>query len=53
MRRDLRVFLWEIIEAASQIQEFVKGVKAEDYSRNPMMKAAVERKFEIIGEALG
>jgi uncharacterized protein with HEPN domain len=52
MPRELRAFLWEIVEAANQIQEFVKGITFEDYSRNSMMKAAVERKFEIIGEAL-
>jgi uncharacterized protein with HEPN domain len=52
MPRDLRVFLWDAIEAANDIQEFVKGATADDYSRNPMLKAAVERKLEIIGEAL-
>lgn len=52
MPRDLRVFLWDAIEAATDILEFVKGVSADDYSKNPMLKAAVERKFEIIGEAL-
>jgi uncharacterized protein with HEPN domain len=53
MPRDLRVFLWDAIEAANQIQEFVRGLKDQDYSKNPMIKAAVERKFEVIGEALG
>jgi uncharacterized protein with HEPN domain len=53
MPRDLRVFLWNAIEAANQIQEFISGLNGQDYSKNPMTKAAVERKFEIIGEALG
>jgi uncharacterized protein with HEPN domain len=52
MPRDLRVFLWDAIEAANDIEEFVKNIAAEDYARSPMLKAAVERKFEAIGEAL-
>ena len=53
MPRDLRAFLWDVIEAANDIQSFVQDAKISDYSANPMLKAAVERKFEIIGEALG
>lgn len=53
MPRDVRAYLWDVIEAANDVQGFVKGVSADDYSRNPMPKAAVERKLEIIGEALG
>jgi uncharacterized protein with HEPN domain len=53
MRRDVRAYLWDVIEAANDIQQFVKGVTADDYPRNQMLKAAVERKLEIIGEALG
>jgi hypothetical protein len=52
MQRDLRAFLWDAVEAANDIQKFVNGITADGYSRNPMLKAAVERKFEIIGEAL-
>jgi uncharacterized protein with HEPN domain len=53
MRRDVRAYLWDVIEAANDITQFVEGATADDYSRNPMLKAAVERKLEIIGEALG
>jgi uncharacterized protein with HEPN domain len=53
MQRDVRAYLWDVIEAANDIQRFVKGATDDDYSRNPMLKAAVERKLEIIGEALG
>ena len=34
------------------IQSFTAGMDATMYAANPMAQAAVERKFEIIGEAL-
>ena len=39
-------------EAALAIQSFTTGMDAATYAANPMAQAAVERKFEIIGEAL-
>ena len=52
MQRDPRAFLWDVQEAASQIDVFLAGMDAAAYVANPMAQAAVERKFEIIGEAL-
>jgi uncharacterized protein with HEPN domain len=52
MPRDPRAYLWDVREAALAIQSFTSGMDAETYSRNAMAQAAVERKFEIIGEAL-
>ncbi|MEO5738058.1 MAG: HepT-like ribonuclease domain-containing protein [Variovorax sp.] len=40
-------------ESPTQIQLFVAGMNASAYEANAMAQAAVERKFEIIGEALG
>ena len=51
MQRDPRAFLWDVQEAASQIDIFVAGMDAAAYAANSMAQAAVERKFEIIGEA--
>ena len=34
------------------IQSFTAGMDATTYAANPMAQAAVERKFEIVGEAL-
>ena len=39
-------------EAASTIEQFTAGLDADGYSRTPLVYSAVERKFEIIGEAL-
>ncbi len=52
MQRDPRAFLWDVCEAALAIQSFTTGMDAAAYAANPMAQAAVERKFEIIGEAL-
>jgi uncharacterized protein with HEPN domain len=52
MQRDPRAFFWDVREAALAIQSFTTGMDAAAYAANPMAQAAVERKFEIIGEAL-
>mgnify|MGYP000349563758 CR=1 FL=1 len=52
MQRDPRAYLWDVCEAAKEIQSFVAGMDESLYSQNAMVQAAVERKFEIIGEAL-
>ncbi len=52
MQRDPRAFLWDVREAALAIQSFIAGMDAAAYAANGMAQAAVERKFEIIGEAL-
>jgi len=52
MQRDPRAFLWDVQAAAKQIQAFTADMDANAYASNPMAQAAVERKFEVIGEAL-
>lgn len=52
MHRDPRAFLWDAREAAQAIQSFTAGLDANTYVNNALVQAAVERKFEIIGEAL-
>lgn len=52
MRRDPRVFLWDAHYAAEAILEFVCGKTYADYSADRLLRSAVERQFEIIGEAL-
>jgi uncharacterized protein with HEPN domain len=46
-------YLWDAREAAAAILEFTRGKTFEDYAADPILSAAVERKFMIIGEALG
>jgi len=52
MQRDSRAFLWDVRESASAIQGFLAGMDTAAFAANAMAQAAVERKFEIIGEAL-
>jgi len=52
MRRRPEAFLWDIREAAARIREFVGDLDLAGFSRSTLVQAAVERQFEIIGEAL-
>ena len=53
MRRDPRKFLYDIRQAAERLGRFAEGKTLNDYRTNDMLRSAVERQFEIIGEALG
>ena len=52
MRLESKKYLHDIQRAAGLVTEFTSGRELTDYSRDPMLRAAVEREFEIIGEAL-
>lgn len=52
MRLELAKYLFDIQRAARTLSDFVAGRNWGDYERNAMLRAAVERQFEIIGEAL-
>jgi len=52
MERDSRAYLWDIEDAVAAIQAFVANKRFEDYARDLMLRPAVERQFEILGEAL-
>jgi len=50
--RDVRKYLFEMKAAGELVGSFTEGKTLEDYLGDPMLRAAVERPFEIIGEAL-
>ena len=52
MERDGRSYLWDMREAAEDIARFTAGMDASGFAESALVRAAVERKFEIIGEAL-
>jgi uncharacterized protein with HEPN domain len=52
MPRSLRAYFWDIEQAADDILSFTQGKQLHDYETDSMLRAAVERNFEIIGEAL-
>jgi len=45
--------LWDMMDAAKAIEAFVSGHSLHDYLSNRMLRGAVERHLEIIGEAAG
>ena len=52
MDHDPRAYLWDAREGADATISFVDGQTLDDYLADRMLRAAVERQFEIIGEAL-
>jgi len=53
MQPDARdaAYLWDILDAAEDICKFTKDMDLDQYLRDRMTQAAVERKAGIIGEA--
>jgi uncharacterized protein with HEPN domain len=44
-------YLWDMLQATRDILEFTRGVSLDEYSSNKMLQMAVERGFQILGEA--
>ena len=52
MRLEAKKYLYDVAEAARLVAGFTAGKTFADYEGNAMLRSAVERQFEIIGEAL-
>lgn len=52
MRLESRKYLYDIQRAVELLGEFTSGKTLSDYETDAMLRAAVEREFEIIGEAM-
>ena len=52
MRLETRTYLFDIQRAAALLQGFIRRKTFVDYQADVMMRSAVERQFEIIGEAM-
>jgi uncharacterized protein with HEPN domain len=52
MPRSLQAYLWELEQSIEDVEQFTKGKTLAEYEQNSMLRAAVERKFTVIGEAL-
>ena len=44
-------YIWDMLEAALSVREFVKDLTSDQFFQNRMVQAAVERQVEILGEA--
>ena len=49
--KDDRAYLWDMLAAAKAVVSFVQGRTLEEYEANLMLRSAVERQVEIVGEA--
>ncbi|MBN2212326.1 MAG: DUF86 domain-containing protein [Sedimentisphaerales bacterium] len=52
MKDETRKNLIDILQAAEEINEFVAGMDFKAYQNKSVVRRAVERNFEIIGEGL-
>jgi uncharacterized protein with HEPN domain len=52
MKLETKKYLYDIEQAAKSAAQFVKGRSFSDYSSDIMLRSAVERQLEIVGEAL-
>ena len=53
MKRDAKTLLWDARDAASAIAAMTAGKSFADFDSDIVLRSAVERQFEIVGEALG
>ena len=52
MRRDPRAYLWEMQVAADLVVKFLGATTLESYLGNELMRSAVERQMQNLGESL-
>jgi uncharacterized protein with HEPN domain len=50
--RDPRCFLWDSLRAAERVRSFIQGKAYEAFIADDLLRSAVERQLQIIGEAL-
>ena len=52
MADELLKHLYDIREATAAIFRFIRGKTFDDYEQDELLRSGIERKFEMIGEAL-
>lgn len=52
MKPETLKYAWDVQNAIDLIGRFINGKTLQDYEQDAMLKSAVERQLEIIGEAL-
>jgi len=49
--RDDSVYLNHILDAISRVEEYIRGIKYEDFKKNYLIQDGIIRQIQIIGEA--
>jgi uncharacterized protein with HEPN domain len=52
MKDDTHAHLHDVLQAGRDVKAFVAGRTFDEYKSDALLRSAVERKFEIMGEAL-
>ncbi len=52
MKRDIGLFIEDILKSIKNIEEFSKNLNKEKFSKNNLRQSAIIRQLEIIGEAV-
>lgn len=52
MKNETLAHLHDILHAGRMLKDFIAGHTFEDYTSDELLRSGVERKFEIMGEAL-
>jgi uncharacterized protein with HEPN domain len=52
-QREVCKYIYDVVECCKRLTEFTAGKTVTDYRESAMLRSAVERQFEIIGEAVG
>ena len=52
MKNEILAHLHDILQAGRAVRDFVAGRSFQDYCSDELLRSGVERKFEIMGEAL-
>lgn len=52
MRPEAQKLLYDVLAAAGAIEEYLRGKSYAEYEDSSLLQAGVERKFEIVGEAV-
>ena len=52
MKRDIRLYVEDILESIAKIEEYTKGMDEDDFFQNTQVQDAVLRRLEVMGEAV-
>lgn len=52
MKRDIRVYIEDILESIAKIEQYTKAITKEEFLKSTQIQDSVLRRLEIIGEAV-